>query len=73
MRWIDSRRSGRRQRRTMVDVSTRPMTARATDVPVASVSVASAVGTSGPLVLPVPPAAPAVLMAFAAYVPGPND
>jgi len=72
MRWIDSRRSGRRQRRKMVDVSARPTTARviANDVPVASVS---AVGGMGRLVLPVPPVAPAALMAFAAYAPGPND
>jgi hypothetical protein len=56
MRWIDSRRSGRRQRRKMVDVSARPT-----------------VGGMGPLVLPVPPAASTSLMAFAAYVPGPND
>lgn len=70
MRWIDSRRSGRRQRRMMVDVSARLTTALAADVPVASVST---VGSVGPLVLPVPPAAPAALVALAAYVPGPND
>ena len=58
MRWIDSRRSGRRQRRMVVDV------------PVASVPT---IGALAPLVLPVPPAAPATLVAFAAYVPGPND